>query len=128
VVDDDPLVVRSMVRALRGYRVDVAMDAAEARRRLEAHPSYALVLCDVVMPGLDGTTLYRQVRERRPELAQRFVFITGGALDVETRRFLEDAPVPTLTKPLEPGELEAVVRAATMVVEPVVPPGRADGG
>jgi signal transduction histidine kinase len=128
VVDDDPLVVRSMVRALRGYRVDVAMDAAEARRRLEAHPGYALVLCDVVMPGLDGTALYRQVRERRPELAQRFVFITGGALDVETRRFLEDAPVPTLTKPLEPGELEAVVRAATMVVEPVIPPGRADGG
>jgi len=76
VVDDDDPVARLMARVIGsgGYECDVAGDAAAARAALAARP-YALVLCDMGLPGESGLDLARDVRYRYPETAT--VFVTG---------------------------------------------------
>jgi two-component system NtrC family sensor kinase len=39
--------------------------------------NYDAVVCDLMMPRVDGKSLYRQVEREFPYLAQRFIFITG---------------------------------------------------
>ena len=49
-----------------GYTVTAVKDGTTALREAEA-TTYDLVLLDIRMPGIDGLTLLRQLRERRPD-------------------------------------------------------------
>jgi len=102
VVDDDPVFTRSMRRALKPHAVRTAAAASEAEVQL-LDPSYTpdLVLCDVFLPGRNGDTLHARIAARRPELAQRFVFVTGGALGRAEAEYLKNCACPTLFKPIE---------------------------
>jgi putative two-component system response regulator len=76
VVDDDDAVARLTARVLGngGFACDIAGDATGARAELARRP-YALLLCDMGLPGESGLDLARDVRYRYPETAT--VFITG---------------------------------------------------
>ncbi|MFT4977468.1 MAG: CheY-like chemotaxis protein [Myxococcota bacterium] len=71
-----------------------------------------LVLCDLSMPNLGGAELYRRVREQRPELAPRFVFMTGAADLPGSRSFLEGHEGPVLLKPFSLSQLAEVLMEA----------------
>jgi DNA-binding response OmpR family regulator len=67
VVEDAEKLARSLKRGLEteGYAVDVVFDGLTARRRIVAREdAYDLVVLDVMLPGLDGFTLCREVRAR----------------------------------------------------------------
>ena len=102
LIDDDPVFARSMRRALRPHVVRTAGAASEAEVQL-LDPNYDpdLVLCDVFLPGRNGDTLHARVAARRPELASRFVFVTGGALGRAEAEYLKHCGCPTLFKPVE---------------------------
>lgn len=69
------------VLAMHGYRVLEAADGQEALRISEAHPGpIHLLVVDVVMPGVSGEALVRQVAERRP--AVRALYVSGYTGDV----------------------------------------------
>lgn len=108
VVDDDELVARSISRLLSGHDVALASTAETALREL-ATREFDLVLCDVMMPGLDGAGLHRSVP---PHVAERFAFITGGAFTEEAQTFLDGVKNPVLTKPIERDRLSALARQA----------------
>ena len=102
VVDDDPVFSRSMRRALKPHVVRTAGAASEAEVQL-LDQSYTpdLILCDVFLPGRNGDTLHARIASRRPELASRFVFVTGGALGRAEAEYLKNCACPTLFKPVE---------------------------
>ena len=102
LVDDDPVFARSMRRALKPHVVRTAGAASEAEVQL-LDPNYTpdLVLCDVFLPGRNGDTLHARIAARRPELASRFVFVTGGALGRAEAEYLKHCACPTLFKPVE---------------------------
>ncbi|MEI9939882.1 MAG: ATP-binding protein [Pseudomonadota bacterium] len=102
VIDDDPVFARSIRRALKPHTVRTAAAASEAEVQL-LEPNYTpdLVLCDVFLPGRNGDTLHARIAERRPEVAQRFVFVTGGALGRAEAEYLKNSACPTLFKPVE---------------------------
>ncbi len=82
VVDDDPMLLATLIRYLRdmGYRVRAARTGEAALEILEQDPDrFAAALLDVRMPGTDGIELARRIRERFPGLP--FTFITGYAED-----------------------------------------------
>ena len=101
VIDDDPVFSRTVRRGLKEYEVFTAPTASDAEMALAA-PDYRpdLVLCDVFLPGLNGHLLHARVKKHDPELAARFVFVTGGALSKEEADYLRASGCPTLFKPL----------------------------
>ena len=107
IVDDDQLVARALSRLLARHEVVLA-PSAEAALALFGSREFDLVLCDVMMPGLDGPQLYARVS---PGLAARFVFITGGAFTPSTRDFMAKTHVPVLTKPIDRARLNELVAA-----------------
>src|SRR4051812_2965160 len=65
IVDDEPVQVRSIGRALRsrGYEVESASNGREASAKLQPD-TFDVVLSDIAMPGMDGIALLQFVRER----------------------------------------------------------------
>ncbi len=111
VVDDEPLVGRSVRRALRGHEVVVLTGGAEAVERLTSDQEpFDIVFCDLMMPEVNGIEVFTRVAEARPELASRFVFMTGGAFTAEAREFLKDATLTCLEKPFELSAIRDLVR------------------
>ncbi|HLV66184.1 MAG TPA: ATP-binding protein [Polyangiaceae bacterium] len=102
LVDDDPTFSRTIRRVLRPHEVRTAGTASEAELVL-LDPTYVpdLVVCDVHLPGVNGNVLHERVAVQRPELAERFVFVTGGALGPEETDYLRASSRPTLFKPID---------------------------
>lgn len=66
--NDQILSIRKFMLETRGYRVLVAQNADEALESLSAAApgSIDLLLCDLIMPGVDGNELVRRARELHP--------------------------------------------------------------
>lgn len=64
VIDDDQLVVKTLVRYLKtcGYEVDSVSSGEEAMKKVDAMP-YNLIIADIRMPGMDGIETIKKVRE-----------------------------------------------------------------
>jgi DNA-binding response OmpR family regulator len=109
VVDDDARLRRLLQRYLSdaGFRVSAAGSAGEARAQLGGM-AFDLLVLDVMMPGEDGLTLTRSLRQSSEvpillltamsEVADRIAGLEVGADDY-------------LTKPFNPGELVARVKS-----------------
>jgi CheY-like chemotaxis protein len=101
LVVDDSLVVADVVTALlrrTGWTVDVATTVDAALEHVRGVP-YDLVVCDVCMPDGGGPAVYYATITRRPDLANRFLFITGNMDDPEPWRFLAKIRAHVLEKP-----------------------------
>ncbi|MDP2274722.1 MAG: ATP-binding protein [Archangium sp.] len=109
VVEDDPLVRRTLVRILsaRGYTIVEASSLGQARELRASSGPFDLVVSDVVLGDGNATEemvgLFTQ--------GQRVMFVTGHPLDANWLP-VEVSKLPVLQKPFGPGELLAVVEAA----------------
>ncbi|HET6440301.1 MAG TPA: FIST N-terminal domain-containing protein [Anaeromyxobacter sp.] len=111
VVDDDPLVARSMRRMLaREHEVLVETSSREALDRFRAGERFDVVLCDVMMPQVSGPEFHAELSRLAPDQARRVVFVTGGAFTAGSARYLEEAGNRTLEKPFDAEVLRALVR------------------
>ncbi|MBC7289510.1 MAG: response regulator [Armatimonadetes bacterium] len=110
VVDDEPAVRDVVESALEtaGYLVQSACDGNDALTMLRTGDFHAVV-CDLRIPGIDGPRLYRTIIAEKPQLARRFIFITGDTLSEHARQFLQSTKCPALHKPFRLTELRQVV-------------------
>ena len=110
VIDDEVAISRALARLLSAdHEVEVINRSPEALSRLSAGPAPQVVLCDLMMPELNGVELYEQACAARPELRDRFVFVTGGAFTEETSAFLAQTRTPVVGKPFNADELRAAI-------------------
>ena len=110
-VDDDPKTLILLRRTLEaaGYRAIVTADPEEVPRLLETHRP-DLVLLDLLLPGMDGIELMRnlpQLSDRRP-----VIFLSGYGRDETIARALESGAADYIVKPFAPAELLARIEAA----------------
>lgn len=112
VVDDEPLVGRAVARVL-GPRHDVvvATSGREALSLIGTGHVFDLVLCDLMMPEMTGMELYHAVLERAPDVAEQFVFLTGGAFTIEAESFLNSTRAERIIKPFESAALRLLAAA-----------------
>jgi PAS domain S-box-containing protein len=108
VVDDEPMVGRTIRRALRGHEVTVVTNGAQGVEAILTQ-EFDVILCDLMMPEITGMDVFERVREARPGLERRIVFMTGGAFTPRGREFLDTVPNEQLDKPFEVGALRDVV-------------------
>ena len=114
LIDDEPAVRATLGRMFTraGWRVREAVGGAEALSWLltvtEADVP-AVILCDLKMPGLNGRDLYGQVVQRRPSLAQRFIFVTGDVVESMSNGFIADSGRDVVEKPFTIAEIGRAV-------------------
>src|SRR4029450_13123840 len=95
VVDDDPGILSGLTRLLQrdGHTVQTATNGQEALALLHER-GFDLILCDLLMPELDGQTLYGLLQRQLPALCQRMIFLTGDTLSPDSLRFVEQCGLP----------------------------------
>jgi len=110
VVEDDPLLAESLLRALQqqGYRVGHARRGQDADRLLRTS-RYDLLLLDVGLPDVDGFEVLRRLRAR--DDATPVLIVTAREEVDERVHGLDLGADDYLTKPFSLSELEARVRA-----------------
>jgi signal transduction histidine kinase/CheY-like chemotaxis protein len=113
LVEDDPQ-VRNIARAMLerlGYSVITCASPDEAQTVLRAQSGkVALLLTDIIMPGMRGTELAASAKSTNPEIRVLFMsgYTEGGVLD----QGMITADMPFLRKPFTAGDLEKEIRAA----------------
>ncbi|HEY0883275.1 MAG TPA: response regulator, partial [Archangium sp.] len=111
VADDEDAIRRTLVRLLgRDHDIVAAASGLEARHLLERDGAFDLILCDLMMPGLTGMELHAWLVETRPALAERLVFLSGGAFTPQAIDYLARVTNLRLEKPFDPPALRGLVR------------------
>lgn len=124
VIDDQPQVRAGLRLALEagGHEAVGAGDANAGLREFRNSP-FDLVMVDVYMPGVDGVTLIKSLRERSPGLP--IIAMSGVLLKNSDRTALDFLPqlpgladVVCLRKPFRPPELVKAIQVALAVAAP----------
>jgi response regulator RpfG family c-di-GMP phosphodiesterase len=111
-IDDEPNILSSMKRMLRGLRKTTTMGFVEGGQEglsaMEEEP-YDLVVSDMRMPGMDGAEFLAAVRERWPHTMR--VLLTGQA-DSDSLLRTVHVVHTFLLKPCEQDEIKATIERA----------------
>lgn len=111
IVDDELLVAESLRRILSDeFEVAATSAPTMALAWLTSGNWYDVILCDVMMPGMNGVELRERVERAAPEMAARFIFMTGGLLLPRVQALLENTPNLVLAKPFDYGALRELIR------------------
>lgn len=129
IVDDEPalLVILGEILAVEHDVVTVG-SGTDALALLETDTRFDALLCDLMMPGVDGLAVHRFLRNHAPALAARTVFATGGAFTARAAGYLSSHGGPVLVKPFTAEEVRNAM--ATVLAGPgrEPPSGNAPGG
>ncbi|BDI28069.1 DNA-binding response regulator [Capsulimonas corticalis] len=111
IVEDDRAIAQSLSRLLarEEYYIVAKSTAEEGIAQIREDPSFDLALLDVTLPGRDGFFCCREIRQlgwRGP-----VIMLTGRSLSIEKVAGLEAGADDYLTKPFDPAELLARIRA-----------------
>lgn len=89
---------------------DHASNGMDALQKIRAG-NYDAIICDLIMPRVDGETLYRQVEREFPYLADRFIFVTGRpTIEAGLADFVHATGNPLLIKPFDIEQLQTALR------------------
>jgi PAS domain S-box-containing protein len=112
IVDDDKAVGRTLRLALeQDHDVTVVASGPEALdvlRETAADGRYDAVLCDLLMPGMTGSELFTIAKKERPDVARRFIFMSGGYFAASEGAATGDQPI--LEKPFTLEQVRAALR------------------
>ncbi len=109
---DDSRLVREIIRdyfAREGFDITEAADGASALESLRALPAPDAIVADVLMPGMDGWELYREVRSNPATADVPFVFLTVEADPPKRVQALRLGADDYVVKPFDVAELHARV-------------------
>ncbi|MGB0465998.1 MAG: response regulator transcription factor [Pontibacterium sp.] len=121
MVDDDTELCELIGDYLEneGFSVEFAHNANEAQQKLVRAERYALMILDVMMPGRSGMELLQEIR---PRLQLPVIMLTGRGEDIDRILGLEMGADDYLSKPCNPRELVARIKAVLRRAEPQVRP------
>ncbi|MEJ2182901.1 MAG: sigma-54 dependent transcriptional regulator [Nitrospirota bacterium] len=111
VVDDEEPFRRLLKKELtrKGFAVEVAGDGAAALQSMKEHP-FDVVLLDIVMPGVDGISVMKEMRGEHHKPA--VVVLTGRATIETAVEAMKNGAYDYLTKPYKLDELEIIINRA----------------
>ena len=115
LIDDDDGVRRVLRKMFEraGHSVSEADSAEVAFAVVNSPTPPAAIVSDVLMPGVDGLTFYRQLVAQAPSLRHRVVFLSGASTEPEVHDAIEQFGVPLIGKL---GDLQLVVDAVAIAL------------
>lgn len=110
IVDDEAMLGRAMQRALSAdHDVTTTTSARDALDRITRGERYDVILCDLMMPEMNGVELHDALARVAADQTEAMVFLTGGAFTESAREFIARVRNPVLEKPFEAQHLRALV-------------------
>jgi response regulator RpfG family c-di-GMP phosphodiesterase len=111
-VDDDPNILASFQRSFRKtFEFDTAAGGHEALAFHEKQGPYAVIVCDMRMPGMDGIEVLEEFRRRAPDTVR--VMLTGNADQQTAVEAVNRGQIfRFVNKPIAPEELAPIINAA----------------
>lgn len=112
VEDDEDIqrIVRMSLERVGKMSVEIVTDSTKAVEAMQAFKP-DLVMLDWMMPGMDGPTLFRKMKESPDTNAYPVVFITAKASSREMDELTALGAVGTISKPFSPKDLPGQLRA-----------------
>jgi len=95
----------------RGAEIKEAGDGLAALEQLKGDYEPHVILADLRMPRMDGAEFYERLRQERPALAERVLFLSGDITHLAGRGLAEVPRDRVLVKPVELAELEQRIAA-----------------
>jgi signal transduction histidine kinase len=113
LVEDEPTIMEVQMTILQSLgATPIPARSGDEAVGLLSRDEPALVVSDLLMPGLSGRELFAWVQAHRPGLADRFVFVTGDSTSEDTRAFLDGTGRPYLMKPFSVEDYVHVIHEA----------------
>ncbi len=111
IVDDDETVRRSYLRSLESIscNIEAASDGEQALQTMEAKP-FDVVLLDMRMPGRDGLSVLRTIKQKWPE--SEVVIITGYPTVDSAKEAVRLGAYDYISKPVAPQDVINVTDSA----------------
>ena len=110
IVEDDPTIAMGLVSALEHERFDVRhVDNGEAALSAVRERAPELVICDIMLPGVDGLSVMREIKKEHPELP--VIMLTARTEEIDRVMGLEMGADDYVTKPFSVREMIARVKA-----------------
>jgi DNA-binding NarL/FixJ family response regulator len=112
VIEDEPHLRANLVTILQmeNYRVTSARNGQEGIGAARTEKP-DLVLCDIMMPGLDGFGVLKEIRQNETLARVPFIFITAKSERADLRAGMESGADDYLTKPFTVPELLSAIQA-----------------
>ena len=106
LVEDDELLRENITLILEseGYKITYAADGTKAVREIKSK-KFDMILCDIMIPGLDGYGVLRAMKEVKKKLPPPFIFLTAKTERTDMRKGMELGADDYLTKPFSREEI-----------------------
>lgn len=102
IIDDEEKILSSFKRLLKTqFDVTTANGGKRGLDILSSDTNFDAIICDVMMPEVDGKDVYEFIKEKTPQLVDRLIFLTGGTFTQRTTKFVSQLTNPVLDKPVE---------------------------
>ena len=110
VVDDTPDNIQLLSGLLKdSYKVKAATNGEKALVVANKAPQPDLILLDVMMPGMDGHTVCKKLKQDEATRRIPVVFVSGNTSDEEIRQGMDLGADGYLGKPVDPSQLVALI-------------------
>ena len=109
IIDDEPLIISALLRALPEHDLVTESSAVPALQRLRSGERFDVVFCDVMMPVMTGIDFHVSLAAELPDEAARVVFLSGGAFTQSVRDYLEQVRNTKLDKPFKISVVRSLV-------------------
>ncbi|HWP44120.1 MAG TPA: hybrid sensor histidine kinase/response regulator [Blastocatellia bacterium] len=112
IVDDECMIVKLQASFLTSLGIEsTGVSSGEEAIEFLRNNSANLVISDIRMPGdVDGIQLYDWIAKNRTELQNRFIFVTGDSVGINTSDVFKGVSVPRIEKPFKLQEYSRVVQ------------------
>ena len=119
IAEDDAMMCHILRYSLSawGYDVVAVSEGETALRLLQADEGFGMAILDWLMPGLEGPEVCRQLRAGFPHGSTYLILLTTRDLKADLVTGLQSGANDYVTKPFDPGELQARVAVGRTVVE-----------
>ena len=110
LLEDDVELAETLkcILELRDFVVTIARNGVEGLREV-MEMDFDVIICDLMMPTMPGDMFYLAVRQVKPKLCKRFLFVTGHGHEPRMTAFLQKSKGLTLFKPVPSNELMQMI-------------------
>ena len=109
VVDDEEILLRVYRRQLHDLEVVTVLGGQAAIDLLQRDTAFDAVICDIMMPNVDGLAVFTRIGEVVPSLQSRVIFCSGGVFTTRSRDFLRELRNVVLDKPITAAALRTAL-------------------